>query len=577
MGFAAPTKDMLGLSGDPATQRAKFLELSETLDKCLEHGLRGKMSGETAFVRPDPRGFDGPAGIVKTAQGRIRDENAIIEKYLSTEDVTKGVSADQLTALTSALATANVAKTDGWTLSNPLNVVPFGDQGLVPYNLSPVLQMIVPREMPLRNKTPRTKGVGTAINFRSITGVSNTASGGVANLSTFFSSASTTQAVGGVTWNRPPGITYAADSFTLSYAESGVSDYVTMQAEYASQGYTSLRSLSSLATLWASMTGDERNMLGGQITATSITSAAATIVADSTITASGLPGAAITAAYATFVSAASVAGVSGESQAITLTQSVTTSAGEGVKVSVLTSPPANAIGMYLYLNYSGTYYKGFTPFVKVGAYGVGSAPSSYTTVAALPSTSVDNGSNTPNGYDGYLSVLTNASLTGGHTSLNAALSTSAPGSEFQTVLVNLYETIGARPETIYTTPSIRSALAQAFQTAGGSSTGFRIVYDGTSNIAVGNFIDGIRNQATGDMVDLEVHRYMPAGVAMIISDTVPWADSGITNCWEINGVVDTVILEWPQTDLNYAMSSYSYNVLKYAAPGLSACITNINN
>ena len=560
MASAAPHMNDLFPGASAVEKREKFTELTEKLDQCLISGLGGKMAGDLEFQKG--------VGIVKTASASDHDaESRILAK------LEKSVSADQLSAVTSALASSDVTKTNGWTLSNPLSVVPFGSQGLVPYNLSPVLQMLVPREMPLRNSTPRTKGVGTAINFRSITGVSNSASGGATNLSTFFTSASTTQTVGGLAWNRPPAISYDATSFTLSYAESGVSDYVTMQAEYAGQGYTSLRSLSSLATLWSSMLGDERNLLGGVLTAVSVSGASATVAADTGNTTSGLPSGTVTAAYITYTTPAVVAGVLGETKAITATGTPTTTANEGVKVSVVAGVPAQAIAQNVYLNYSGTYYKGTTTNLAVGA-----SPATYSTVAALPSTSADNGSNTPNGYDGFLSVLTQSSLTGYQKQLNAALSTTSPTTEFQSAFSSLYTSIGARPEKVYTTPSIRVAVASGLQASGGGSTGFRVVYDGgTDGIAVGNFVNGIVNEATGDMVDLEVHRYMPAGCAMIISETVPWADSGITSCWEVNGVVDTVILEWPQTDLNYAMSSYSYNVLAYKAPALSGVITSISN
>ena len=205
----------------PQNERAsKFIAYTNELDKCLLEGLTAKMRGETSFQRRE--------GIVKSAS--TSGALALLEKT---------VTADQLSAVRSALETGTIQKE--WTLSNPLSVVPFGDQGLVPYDLSPVLQMIVPRELKLRNVTPRIKGMGTALNFRTITGVSGSASGSVANLQTFFSSSTTTQTVGGIAWNRPPAISYAASSQTVDYAEEGTSDSVTMQAEYAGQGYTSLR------------------------------------------------------------------------------------------------------------------------------------------------------------------------------------------------------------------------------------------------------------------------------------------------------------------------------------------------
>ena len=530
----------------PQNERAsKFIAYTNELDKCLLEGLTAKMRGETSFQRRE--------GIVKSAS--TSGALALLEKT---------VTADQLSAVRSALETGTIQKE--WTLSNPLSVVPFGDQGLVPYDLSPVLQMIVPRELKLRNVTPRIKGMGTALNFRTITGVSGSASGAVANLQTFFSSSTTTQTVGGIAWNRPPAISYAASSQTVNYAEEGTSDSVTMQAEYAGQGYTSLRSLSATANLWSGLLGQERNFLGGVTTVLSVAGASATVAADTTVTASGLPAATVTAAYITWTTAASVNGFSGESKAITATGTPTTSANEGVKVSVAAGVPARALATNIYLNYSGTYYKGTTSQTTVGA-----SPLTYAVVAALPSTSVDNGSFSAEAYQGYIDAFNTAGFGGYQSQLNTAVTIDM----FDAAFVSLYTSIQADPDVIWTTPSIRSAFGDALETAGGSSTGFRINYNGGEGVALGTFITGIKNKTTGKIVDLETHRYMPAGVALIHSYTVPFPDSGVSNTVEYHAPIDFVSLEWPVTDLNYSISNYSYGALAFRAPAFSGCITNI--
>jgi hypothetical protein len=500
-------------------------------------------------------GFERRTGITKHAGGSTSSALAMLEKT---------VSADQLSAVRSALATSDIQKE--WTLSNPLSVVPFGDQGLVPYDLSPVLQMIVPRELKLRNVTPRIKGMGTAYNFRTITGVSGSNSGSVANLQTFFSSSTTTQTVGGIAWNRPPAISYAASSQTVVYCEEGTSDSVTMQAEYAGQGYTSLRSLSATSNLWSGLLGQERNFLGGVSAVLSIVGASATVAADSTVTASGLPAAAVTAAYITWTTAAVVNGFTGESKAITATGTPTTSANEGVKVSVAAGVPVRALATNIYLNYSGTYYKGTTNQTTVGA-----SPTTYAVVTSLPSTSADNGSFSSEAYQGYIDAFNTATFGGFQSQVNAAVSIDM----FDAGFVSLYESIQADPDVIWTTPSIRSAFGEALETAGGSSTGFRINYNGGEGVALGTFITGIKNKTTGKIVALETHRYMPAGVALVHSFTIPFPDSGISNTVEYHAPIDFVSLEWPVTDLNYSISNYSYGALAFLAPAFSGCYSNI--
>jgi hypothetical protein len=341
-----------------------------------------------------------------------------------------------------------------------------------------------------------------------------------------------------------------------------------MQAEYAGQGYTSLRSLSATANLWSGLLGQERNFLGGVTAVLSVAGAGATLVVDSTNTTSGLPNTAVTAGYVTWTTAASVDGFGGESKAITATASFTPNLNEGVKVSVLTAPPARALALNIYLNLNGTYYKGTAAINAVGA-----SPATFTVVAALPSTSVDNGSFSAQAYQGYIDAFNTAGFGGYQQILNAAVGIDT----FDAAFSSLYTSISADPDVIWTTPSIRSAFGDALETAGGSSTGFRINYNGGEGVALGTFITGIKNKTTGKVVALETHRYMPAGVALIHSYTVPFPDSGVSNTVEYHAPIDFVSLEWPVTDLNYSISNYSYGALAFRAPAFSGCITNINN
>jgi hypothetical protein len=568
-GSVAPSPDVL-FEGAPKTERAnKFLAFRDAVEARMTERLLQKMRKEIYFVRASDTGFDPQAqiGIVKSAQARFADDFALAESTM----IAKGVSAEQIASVRSALAGADLGKE--WTLSNPLSVVPFGDQGLVPYDLSPVLQMIVPRELKLRNVTPRIKGMGTAYNFRSITGVSGSASGGVANIQTFFSSASTTQTVGGINWNRPPAISYAATSQTVVYAEEGTSDSVTMQADYAGQGYTSLRSLSATANLWSGLLGQERNFLGGVNTALSIVGITATVEADSTVTTT-LPDTDATTTVITFTSAAVVNGFLGESKGFVPTGDATAWNFQGIKISALSSVPAGTIAINIYTEVSGQWYKGTTPFTIPGAYGVGASPGTFVEVAAGPSTAADNGSFSALAYQGYISAFSTPDFGGYQEYVNAAVTLDL----FDEANVTLYESIQADPDVIWTTPSIRSAFGDALETAGvSSSTGIRVNYDGGEGVIVGNFVTGVKNKATGKVIDLQTHRYMPAGVALLHSYSVPFPDSGVSNTVEYHAPIDFVSLEWPVTDLNYSISNYSYGALAFRAPAFSAFLGSIND
>ena len=70
---------------------------------------------------------------------------------------------------------------------------------------------------------------------------------------------------------------------------------------------------------------------------------------------------------------------------------------------------------------------------------------------------------------------------------------------------------------------------------------------------------------------------MPAGVAVIHSTSVPWADSGVTATMKVSNVVDTMVIDWPQIGMSYDQSTYTYGTVVFEAPILSGIITNILN
>jgi len=544
MALTAPSIDEL-FGGLPAEQRLdRFEAYKSTLAICHKRAASGAFS------------FNGQ-NIVKNVSvadriGEVRDL------------VTKGMSADQIADISTALdRVQDVAKAGSeWTLSNPLNNSTSGVTGLVPYDLEPALAMLVPRSFILRNSTSRIGGIGQAYEFRRILGVTNSNTGGVANMSTFFSPTGTSATFGGVTLNRPSKISYAADKIVLSHVNQGVSDQVDLTAQFAGQGYTDLRQLSHTSTIWAHMLGEERNMLNGSATALSISGISAT-ASNASGAATGLPGATATAVYVTFSTSL------GESQAITASGTPTTTSTSGISLAFTGTIPSRAIAVNVYVNYSGTYYKGSTVLTN------GTSPTTFTTVAALPSTSADNGSYNALGYDGFVSTLTNNAIAGNVVSLNGSLSKTVPGDDFQSVFYNLYTNVIADPDMILTSAAVRKELAASIQQEG-TPTGYRLNYTlGGDGVTIGSVVTAIQNESTGKMVDIVAHPYMPAGVALIHSKTLPFPDSGVSETVQVVNVQDMIVLEWPQIQLSWDISTYQYGTLAFRAPAWSGAITNI--
>ena len=546
MAFTAPSLDQL-FGGLPAEQRLdRFEAYKSALSVCQSNSIRASKTGTVQF------------------KGNKLEKSASVEERIGEirNLVTKGMSADQIGDITTALdRVSDVTKAGSeWTLTNPLNDSYSGVTGLVPYDLEPALALLVPRSFILRNSTSRIGGIGQAYEFRRILGVTNSNTGGVPNMSTFFNPTGTTAQFGPVTLNRPSKIEYAADKIVLSHVNQGVSDQVDLTAQFAGQGYTDLRQLSHTSTIWAHMLGEERNMLNGRASVINISGVTASAGAVTLTSTTGMPAQTSADVYVTFSSSA------GESQAISA-GSVTTDSGQGVALEI-SSIPSGTIAVNTYVDGTAI-YKGTTVLSN------GASPTTFAIVSALPSTSADNGSGNSLGYDGYVSTLTNPALSGDVVALNSTLSQSVPGADFQSVFYNLYTSVIADPDMILTTASIRKALAASIQQEG-TPTGYRLNYQtGSDGVTIGSVVTAIQNESTGKMVDVVAHPYMPAGVALIHSKTLPFPDSGVSETVQVVNVQDMIVLEWPQIQLSWDISTYQYGTLAFRAPAWSGAITNI--
>ena len=551
MALTAPSIDEL-FGGLPAEQRLdRFEAYKAALSLSHKNSQIGHRNGTLAF--------NGKT-IVKSAS--VADRIGEIREL-----VTKGLSGDQIADISSALdRVADVTKaTPGseWTLTSPLNNSTSGVTGLVPYDLEPALAMLVPRSFILRNSVSRIGGIGQAYEFRRILGVSNSNTGSVPNLNTFFNATSQSATFGSLSLNRPARIQYSADKVVLSHVNQGVSDEVDLTAQFAGMGYTDLRQLSHTSLLWAHMLGEERNLLNSRATAISISGVSIAAANAAGVSGSGLPAGTATAVYVTFSSSV------GESQAITATGTVTTTSGSGVGLTITGGVPSGSLAVNVYVNYSGTYYKGTTVLTN------GTSPATFVTVAALPSTSADNGSYNANGYDGFVSTLTNSTVAGSVKALNGSVSQTIPGDDFQSVFYNLYSSVIADPDMILTTASIRKALAASLQQQT-SANGYRLNFQtGADGITIGSVVTAIQNEATGKMVDLIAHPYMPAGTALVHSKTLPFPDSGVSETVQVVNVQDMIVLEWPQIQMSWDASTYQYGTVAFRAPAWSGAITNI--
>lgn len=553
MALAAPAVSEM-FAGVPAAERVdRFEAYKSALSDCHAKALAGARNGTRTFQK----------GI------GITDAPANPVEQLRNEMTTKGISADQAAEVSAALERIQDIQKD-WSLTNPLssNV---GTYGLVPYDLDPALALLVPRNFYLRNSLSRISGQGQAKEYRRITGVSNSGTGGVANQNTFFSSTSASASFGGVTLNRPSKISYAADRHVVPYVEQGISDSVSVEAQFAGMGYTDLRQLSHTAALWAHMIGEERNLLNGRGSGTGYLGAiTAPAISNWTSAAATTTGGTLVGGTDTLYFKITVSTSFGESVATAEGSRAVSGSNNSVTITAPSSLPASVVAWNIYSGTSTGVYTNKTTVVGSSGTVLTAGTGTYTAPAA-------DGSASAFGYDGLVATLTDSTLAGYTKRLNGALSTTEPGAEFQDAFASLYSSVLADPEQIVLSASVRRALAKSIQQQG-NPTGYRLNYElGQDGISVGSVVTSIQNEVTGRMVNLDVHPYLPAGVALVWTKALPFPDSGVAETTQVANVqgADTLVIEWPQIGLTWDLSTYTYGTMLHRAPAWSGAITGI--
>lgn len=445
-----------------------------------------------------------------------------------------------------------------------------------------------------------------------------------ANLPQFGGYASTSGGVasGGLGLRRGQKITYAADAHQVTYTELSLSDTVSTKAYYIGQGYQDVRQLSATALLWAHKGGEERAMLYGR-GVSSLGYTGPVSAPGNPAVANAATGGAVAAGTYYFV----ITAVASGGETVTNgTQQPTTTTGSASVISV-TLPatlPSGATGFNIY---GGTvtggpyYFQMFVPAAYAGQV-ITFTTTPASTGAALPSVAgtIDTTAN-PNGYDGMLTVLLNPSVSGyvgtyalAGTPANSVNSVggAVAGSHacgdtpWQNAFAALYgattqpgnyamsaggasawpwasgtsfgQKLLARPQVVYVDGAIRAAMGQFVRTAAGGSTAYRVVMqpsEATGGIEVGAIVNGIANQVTGDMVDFDVHPYLPVGASVLWTKTLPFPDSEITNTIVAKNVQDYLYQMWPQIQFTYDASTYQLGSLVFYAPAWSGAIVGL--
>lgn len=555
MALSTPTVNQL-FGGLPASQQ---LDRFDAFKAALS-----KSATESDYLRS--RGllhFDKQQGIVKKATPEATAVDALVKS---------GASEETISLFKGALA-GDTEK--AWSNTTPLNWDP-GNVGFTPIDVQSAIEFLVPVMTPLRNAIPRRAAQGQAARILQVTGYSNSRTGGVANLNTFFNSQTNTASFNGLNLNRPNTISYNSDALVVPFVEQGVSDLVELSAQYAAQGYTDLRQMSNTAAIYSHMLGEENNILNSTSAPLNITGITAAAVAGGTQT--GLPAGSVTAVNITFSSAF------GESQGLTATGTAfTITAGQSIEVTP-SAVPVGTLGINVYATIGATSYVGRTPLD-----GALATPTIWTVAPVQPSRSADNGSSPQYqfggtllgtaGYTGLISTLvgnnTTPAAAGYVKAVNGAFSTVNPFIEVNTMLVELWESNRAQPDTLYTSGRIQAALLQLIQQQG-SPTSYRAEYmTGDDGIIVGGAVTGITSPVGGPQLKIVAHPFMPEGVVIAHSNTLPSPVSGVPGTCTVDNVVDLTTINWPQIQMSWDISTYQLGAFVFHTPAFDGILTNV--
>jgi hypothetical protein len=401
----------------------RFEEYKDLLKSATDRADEGRdffvarSAGGDGFIQRDVR----PSAALTARRSADRD---------TLETLAKSLPPDQAAAMSAQLESLKENLAKDWDASFPASSSLTVPAQLAPIDLEGPAKLLVPRQTPLANQMPReNNAVGSALQYRRITGWSNGGVGGVPDLMPFLNTeypssqstnnlpqfggyANTTGGVtsGGLGLRRGQRITYKSDAAQVTFTELSLSDVVSTKAYYIGQGYQDVRHLSATALLWAHKGAEERAMLYSRgPTATGYTGP---IAAPGNPTVTVAAGGAIAAGvYKVVITAV---GSGGESVTNPVEQSVTTATTNLAVQVVFPALPAGATGWNIYMTTigvaGGPYF--FQTFVPSGL-AQWTLLTNATTGGSLPTiaTTGDTTAN-PNGYDGMLTVLLNPTVSG---------------------------------------------------------------------------------------------------------------------------------------------------------------------
>ncbi len=384
-------------------------------------------------------------------------------------------------------------------------------------------------------------------------------------------------------------------TFESPYNDLAVNDSVTLKSLMASKGYSDPLQIAVIRAMSALLRGQERVLLGGNNAA---------IAAPGTITvAQGTPAQTVLAAgsYVASVTALTyegdLANSKGGSGAIGETAYTATSQfvlGSGSSITLTWDAVAGAVAYNVYLSGSGGASGSAAKWhskVYVNKAVISTLPTSTNT----PPTS-DTTANTTYGIEGLISWCTSGSVYGNAIPDKQTILDNAAGgltagnggiTEFDEILASLWTTWHTAPSLMVMSPNLNATLVGKLQSLG-SGTFYRVEVGNERNTVNGGMmVTGYVNKfapfadGTPRMIDVIPHPYMPEGMVLFLSETIPYPMGN-----ESRGFVRDVLLPYtyfplPSQSGGVNQTTYNFSVttsetLECFNPGPQAALVGVD-
>lgn len=537
-----------------------------------EQIFRRSMKAEVAFRKAIKTGIDQPAQVLKGLAPEFAGQFGAFMTASPQNQALQQLTTQLNTQLSDALGKSI-------TLTSPLST------GFVPFDLVAPSSLIYPVYSPLRNKLPRVPGQGTIRQRKVITGISGSQTGpsggkfvrlAIPELVQTAGSPAISGTASQVTWplNLPGTGSQDAVDLKVPYRFWGLSENLSWLAQFSGQGFEDISALANLLLLQEFMLNEEASHLGATSIALSAPAAPTLTARAANSGESALTG--ITTNVFVEVTANTFFGETAAGSS----QSIAWSSGQVVDVQIAPVAGAMWYNIYATTGASAGTYRLFASQVG-GLY--------FTLQGALPTSttaapSVDSGTSSANDEEGLFSVLSGHAASGGGSAIYPAnweagffsqtigdtLRTSNLNNAFQQLwdgTGNTYGAYRADPAEIIAEGGDVMRLSNDIVQSG-TATNYRLFIEQSEvpGVRLGAAVSEFQNPITRSVVRVVVHPWLPQGNVLLLSYTMPFAWSNVSNVMEFVAVQDYLSISWPVIDASFRYSMFLFGALVLNAP-----------